>query len=143
MHDTESTENDGVTTTELTLAFQIRTPYICCDVSEIHIIVALGTDVYVNFILINYWMKQIGAILDYGANQLRVPLQDDYHNLRITYRTPHKYVPSPDLCSSHEIDFMALPKIEGLLSVMSVFNPNIPWLVSARNMVRILQSVAA
>ena len=88
-------------------------------------------------------MKQIGAVLDYGANQLRVSLQDDYHNLTITYRTPQKYVPSPDLRSSHEIDFMTLPKIEGLLSVTTVFNPNIPWIGSARNMVCILQSLAA
>ena len=88
-------------------------------------------------------MKQIGAVLDYGTNQLRVPLQDDLHNFRLTYRAPQKSVPSPDLRSSHEIAFMALPNIEGLLSVMTAFNYNSPWLGSACDMVRILQASAA
>ena len=88
-------------------------------------------------------MKQIGAVHEYGANQLHVTLQDDLHNFRLTYRAPKKYVPSPDLCSSHEIAIMALPNIEGLLSVMTDFNPNIPWLGSAHDMVHILQASAA
>ena len=78
-------------------------------------------------------MKQIGDFLDYGANQLHVPLQDDLHNLRITYPAPQIYVPSPDLRRSHEIAFMALLKIEGLLSFMTAFNLNSPWLGSARS----------
>ena len=88
-------------------------------------------------------MKQIGAILDYGENQLRVPLQDDHHNFRLTYRTSQNSVPSPDLRIFHDIAFMALTKIEGSLSVITAFNPNIPWLGSARDMVRILQASAA
>ena len=38
---------------------------------------------------------------------------------------------------------MALNNIEGLLSVMTAFNPNIPWLGSAHTMVCILQASAA
>ena len=38
---------------------------------------------------------------------------------------------------------MALPNIEGFLSVMTAFNPNSPWLGSARDMVHILQASAA
>ena len=53
MHGTVSTDTDNVTTTEFPLAFHICTPYRCCDVSDINLIVALGTDVSVNFILIN------------------------------------------------------------------------------------------
>ena len=87
-------------------------------------------------------MNHIGDVLDYGSNQLRVPLQDDLHNFRLTYRAPQKSVPSPDLRSSHEIAFMALNNIEGLLSVMTAFNPNRPWIGSARNMVCILQASA-
>ena len=47
------TYTDGVTTIELPVAFHICTPYICRDGSEIHLIVALGTDVSVKFILSN------------------------------------------------------------------------------------------
>ena len=50
MHGTVSTDTDGVTTTELPVAVQIRTPYICCYGSELNLIVALGTDISVNFI---------------------------------------------------------------------------------------------
>ena len=84
MHGIVSTYTEGVTITELTVAFQIRTPYRCRDVSDLHLIVALGTDVSVNFILSNDWMKHIGAVLDYGANQLRVTLHDDLHKFRLT-----------------------------------------------------------
>ena len=105
-------------------------------------IVALGMDVSVYFILSNAWMKHIGSFLDHGANQLRMPLHDYLHNFRITYRAPQKYVPYPDLRSSNEIAFMALPKIEVLLSVMTSFNPKSPCLGSARDMVRIIQALA-
>ena len=126
MHGIVSTDTDSVTTTELPVAFQIRTPYRCRDVSDLHLILALGTDVSVNSVLRNAWMKQIGDVIDYVANQLRVPLQDDLHNFRITYRAPQKSVPYPDIRSSHDIEFMELPKIEGLLSVMKAFNHNGP-----------------
>ena len=38
---------------------------------------------------------------------------------------------------------MALPNIEGLLSVMTAFIPNIHWLGSARDMVHSLQALTA
>ena len=88
-------------------------------------------------------MKYIGAVIGYGANQLHVTLQDDSHNFRLTYRAPQKSVSYPYLCRSHDIDFMALPNIEGLLSVMTAFNPNSPWIGSARDMVCIIQASAA
>ena len=99
----------------LSVAFQISTPYICRGGSELHMIVALGTDVPIKFILSNAWMKKIGAVLDYGTNNLIVPLQYDLHNFRLTYHAPQKSVPSPDIRSSHEIALVELPKIEGLL----------------------------
>ena len=88
-------------------------------------------------------MDQIGDVLDYGANPLRVPLQDDPHSFRLTYRAHQKSVPYPDLRSSREISFIAISSIEILLSVMIAFNPNRPWLGSAHDMVRILQASAA
>ena len=71
-------------------------------------------------------MKQIGAVLDYGANQLCVPLKDDLHNFSLTYRAPQKSLLYLDLRSSHEIAFMAIPNIERLLSVVTAFNPDSP-----------------
>ena len=121
MHAIVSTDTDGFTTTELPVAFQIRTPYRFRDGSELYLIVAIGTYVSVNFILSNARMNQIGDVLDYGANQLRLPLQDNLHNFRLTYRAQQKSVPSPDLRSSHEIVFMALNKIEGLLFYVRYF----------------------
>ena len=142
VHAIVSTDTAGFTTTELPVAFQIRTPYRCRDGSELHIIVALEIYFSVNFILSNAWMNQIGDVLDYGSNQLRVPLQDDLHNFRLTYRAHQKSVPSPDLRSSHDIAFMAINNIEGLLSVMTAYNPNRPWIGSALNMVCIIQASA-
>ena len=124
MHFIVSADTEGVTTTEFTVAFQIRTPYRCRDRLDLHIIVSLGGNVSVIFILSNTWMKRIGAVLDYGANKLRVPLQDDPHHFRLTYHSPQNSFPSPYLSSSHEILFMLLPNIEGLLSVMTYLNPN-------------------
>ena len=135
MHGIVSTDTDGFTTSEFPVALQICMPHRCDDKSQLHIIVALETDISVNFILSNAWMNQIGDVIDYEANQLRVPLQDDLYNFRLTYRASQNSVPSPDVRSSHEIAFMELPKIEGLLSVMTAFNPNIPWLGSAHDMV--------
>ena len=123
--------------------FQIRLTYRCCDGSELHLFVALGIYFSVNFILSYDWMNQIVDVLDYGANQLRVPLQNDHHKFRLTYRVPQKSVSSTDLRSSHEIAFTALLKIEVLLSVMTSFNPNIPLLGSDHDTVRILQASSA
>ena len=67
-------EKEGANTTELPVAFQIRTRHRCHDGSELHMIVGLGMNVSVNFIISNAWMKQIGAVIDYGASQIRVPL---------------------------------------------------------------------
>ena len=136
-------DTGGVTTTEFTVDFQIRTPYRCFDGSELHLIVSLGAYVSFKFIFSNVWMKQIVAVLDYGAKQLRGPLQDDLCNFRLAYRVPQKNFPSPDLRGSHEISIMALPKIEVFLSVMTAFNPNSPWLGSDRDMVCILQASSA
>ena len=88
-------------------------------------------------------MHQIGDVLDYGANQLRVPLQDDIHNFKLTYCEPQKSVQYTDLRSSHKIAFMELPNIEGVISVMTAFNTNSHWLGSAHDMVRILQASSA
>ena len=67
----------GVTTTDLSVAFQIRTRYRCYDGLRLHMTVGLGMNVSVNFIVSNTWMKGIRAVIDYGAAKICVPLQDD------------------------------------------------------------------
>ena len=43
---------------------QIRTCYHCFDGLELHMIVGLGMDVSVHFIISDVWMRQIGAVID-------------------------------------------------------------------------------
>ena len=45
------------------VAFQIRTRYHCHDGSELQMMVGLGMNVSVNFIVRNAWMKRLGPFL--------------------------------------------------------------------------------
>ena len=47
--------------------------------------VGLGMDVSVNFIISNAWLKQIGAVMDYGMNALNIPLHSDMKRFEVTY----------------------------------------------------------
>ena len=87
-------EKEGANTTELPVDFQIRNRHRCHDGSELHMIVGLGMNVLVNFITSITWMKQIGAVIDYGASQIRVPLLNDITKFPIVFRPPTKSVPS-------------------------------------------------
>lgn len=131
----------GTNQTELPVAFQIRTRYHCRDGSELHMIVGLGMDVSVNFIISNAWMRKIGAVIDYGANEVRVPLLDDVTKFPITFRAPVRTTPGVAnhvQQISHNAAFAALPQIEGLLHVMMAYNPRSPWLPTARKLARAL-----
>ena len=83
----------GNNQTELPVALQIRTRYHCRDGSKLHMIVGLGMEVSVNFIVSNAWMRQIGAVIDYGAKEVRVPLLDDVTKFPITFRAPVRTTP--------------------------------------------------
>jgi hypothetical protein len=133
----------GATSTDLPVAFQIRTDYKCRDGSELHLLVALGKDVSVNFILGNAWMKGMGAIMDYGSNELRVPLHDDIHKFPLIFRSPMKNVPSLDKRSTHERAFTCLPKITSLVTCISKYNPTSQWLGTARGFLHALQASLA
>jgi hypothetical protein len=100
-------------------------------------IVGLGMDVSVNFIISNAWMRQIGAVIDYGASEFRVPLLNDVTKFPIAYRSPTRKIPSVNEHVHHlsrKSAFLALPHIEGLLKVMTVYNPQSPWLPAARQL---------
>ena len=71
-----SDDTTGVTSTQMPVAFELRTPYRTIDGTRLNVIVALGKDVSVNFILSNAWMKAARAVMDYGNNTLRVPFTD-------------------------------------------------------------------
>ena len=89
-------------------------------------------NVSVNFIISNAWMKQIGAVINYGAAQIRVPLLNDITKFPIVFRPPTKSVPSYLISatlanqSNQKAAFVSFPNIYGLVSVMTVLNPKIP-----------------
>ena len=58
----------GTHTTESPVCFRLRTTYTLRDGNELHLLVACGMDVAVNFIIGNSWFKQIGAVIHYGSN---------------------------------------------------------------------------
>ena len=91
----------------------------------------------VNFIISNAWMQQIGAVIDYGASEFCVPLLNDVTKFPIAYRSPTRAIP-PVSEHSHHLDrksaFLALPQIEELLKVMTVYDSKSPWLAAARHM---------
>ena len=91
-------------------------------------IVGLGMNVSVNFIVSNTWMNQIGAVINYGASKIRVPLMNGITKFLIVFCPPTKSVPSTTLENepNHKAAFMALPNIEGLVAVMTAFNPKSP-----------------
>ena len=104
-------------------------------------IVGLGMDVSVNFVIINAWMRQIGAVIDYGAKEVRVPMLDNVTKFPITFRAPVRTTPGVAnhvKQITHNAAFAALLQIEGLLRVMVAYNPRSPWLPTARKLVRAL-----
>ena len=78
----------GNNQTELPVGFQIRTCYHCHDGSELQMIVGLGMGVSVNFIVSNAWMRQTGAVIDYGTKEVCVPMLDNVTKFPIAFRAP-------------------------------------------------------
>ena len=107
---------------------QIRMQYFNRDGHEIHIVVGLGMDVSVNFIVSNTWLKGISVVVDYEASQLRVPMIGDTKAVPITYRKPLKKVPATSIVdgSARYSAFMTLPKIDALIAVMTMHDPASP-----------------
>ena len=149
MHGIVDEAKEGVTTTVLPVAFKIRTLYYTEDGSELHMMVGLGTNVSVNFVLSNAWMKRLGAVLDYGAHELRVPLMNGRKRFPISYLPPAKTCPAVNnavpfgLSYSPKQAFEQLPAMESLLCVMSAFNPGSRLIPHARKYVKSLRSNAS
>ena len=121
----------GNNQTELPVAFQIRTCYHCRGGSELHMIIGLGMDVSVNFVINNAWMRQINPVVDYDAKEVHVPMLVDVIKFPITFRDP--VCTTPGVANhvkhiTHNAAFAALPQSEGLLRVVVAYNPRSPWL---------------
>ena len=64
----------GNHTTELPVAFHLRTAYKLRDGKDLHLMIGLGKNVSVKFSLGNPWLKSIGTVVDYRQDCLRAPL---------------------------------------------------------------------
>ena len=131
----------GVHTTELPIAFRIKTVYKLRNGNELHLMVGLGAHVSVNFIISNAWLKQIGGVIDYGAHALRIPLHSDMKRFEVTYHHPKKSVPqiSGGNIHAHTAAFKDLPMMSSFLRVMRALDKESPYLGYATNLVQQLQ----
>lgn len=151
MHGIVDEAKEGVTTTVLPVAFKIKTLYHMEDGGELHMMVGLGTNVSVNFVISNAWMKKLGAVLDYGSQELRVPLMNETKKFPISYLPPARTCPAVKIDTSVRFGysispkqaFEQLPAMEGLLCVMSAFNSGSRLLPHARKYVKSLRSTAS
>ena len=83
------------TAKNLPVVFHHRTSYLFRDGSELYILVVCGSNVSCNFIISNVWLKATSAVLDFGSEELCVPLFEDVHKFPLAYCTSQKTVPSP------------------------------------------------
>ena len=102
-------------------------------------------NVSVNFIISNAWLKGMKAVLDYDANKLRVPMQFDTKVFHLEYRRPMKKAPALKQGQRPipKAAYMNLPIMDGLVSVMTMYHPNSPWMGRAKSMASSLRDAAA
>jgi len=135
------------TSTQLPVAIELKTPYYGQDGRPINLMVALGMDVAVNFVLPNGWLKTIGAVLDYGRKEIRLPFfteDDDITIFPMMFQRPKRSVPPTTLGTSrHQAAFSALPKVEGLIQIMKKYNPNSVWMGYACDYAQCLRFAAS
>ena len=109
--------------------------------------VALGMDVAVNFVLPNGWLKTIGAVMDYGKKEIRLPFytdNDDVTSFPMMFQRPVRSVPPTNLGPSrHQAAFGALPKVDGLITIMEKYNPNSVWMGYACDYAQCLRYAAS
>ena len=132
------------TSTQLPVAMELRTPYRGMDGRPIHLMVALGMHVSVNFVLPSGWLKATGAVLDYRKKEIRLPFyteDSDVTTFPMIFQRPRKSVPPTTLGTSrHQAAFSVLPKIDGLLHIMKKYNPNSIWMGYACDFAQYLRS---
>ena len=67
-------DGTGAISTDLCVAFQIRTPYRMPDGTNLCIVVGLGKRVAVNFILSMGFLKTVKAVIDCHLGKMGIPL---------------------------------------------------------------------
>ena len=120
----------GTHTTELPVCFRLRTTYTLRDGKELHLLVACGMDVAVNFIIGNSWFKQIGAVIDYGGNCLRVPNHEDLKRFPLNYHQPKCVAPEIGSGSlhAHWAAYRSLPTMANMVQIITLFDNKSPYL---------------
>ena len=86
-------------------------------------------------------MRHIGAVIDYDAKKVHVPMLDNVTQFPITFRAHVRTTPGVAnhvTQITHNTAFAVLPQIEGLLRVMVTYNPRSPWLPTARKLAKAL-----
>ena len=131
----------GNQTTELPVAFRLRTAYKLRCGKDLHLMVGLGKDISVKFILGNPWLKSIGAVVGYGQHFLRAPLYPDMKKLPLDYKKPERgSAPvGHDSVAIHQAVFANMPKMGPFVKVLNAYSKGCPYLDYANQLVNTLQ----
>ena len=78
---------------ELPVCFRLRTCHKLRDGNELHLLVVRGTDVSVNFVLGNSWLKMIGAVVDYPAKCLCIAGHPNMQKFSLSFHRPREVKP--------------------------------------------------
>ena len=122
-----SEDTRGVTSTDLPIAVQLKTPYRNRDGRRIGITVALGISVSINFIISNAWMKKHRACIDYATDRMMMNFED-HNGFKLTYHRPVRETIDPNVRKSRQYFRDMMPVMATLASVMKVCNPQSNWL---------------
>ena len=109
---------------ELPVCFRLRTCHKLRDGNELHLLVASGTGVSVNFVLGNSWLKMIGAVIDYPAMCLHIAGHPDTQKFNLSFHRPKEVKPEisgGDLVS-HQAAFKSLALMCQVKKVMEIYD---------------------
>ena len=144
-HDIDDANAEGGAhnnTTQLTVDFRLCTVYKLRCGKELHLMMGLGKDVAVKFILGNPWLKNIGKVIDYGGHYLRAPLHLVLNRFPLVYKHPEQG-PAPvghGSAAAHQAVFANLSNMIPFVKVLNAFSKDCPRLGYANQMIITLQS---
>ena len=115
---------------ELPVCFRLRTCHNLRDGNELHLLVASGTGVSVNFVLGNSWFEMIGAVIDYSSKCLRIAGYPDMQKFNLSFHRPREVKPeiSGGDLASHEAAFKSLPLMCQVKKVIEVYDKRSQYL---------------
>ena len=92
--------------------------------NELWLMVGLSIDESVNFIIRNAWLKQNGAVIEFGANFLQFAIHEDINRFEFAYQQPMKTISKMDGggIATHKAALKTLLKMIGILDVINVFD---------------------